>query len=152
MIRAARHGPTRQKCLEAAMAAERLGNGAWRVLVVEDEPAVRALLSMALEAESYQVETAEDGEEALAKVQLQQPDLILLDMALPRMDGPAVIEALRADPNTRDVKIVSMSAVYGLLSAMKHPVQGYVPKPFDTDVLLNILEEVLRQEPFSVVV
>jgi CheY-like chemotaxis protein len=133
------------------MAAERLGNGAWRVLVVEDEPAVRALLSMALEAESYQVETAEDGEEALAKVQVQKPDVILLDLFLPKMDGSEVIEALRADPTTRDVKIISMSAVYGLLSAMKHPVQGYVPKPFDTDVLLSILEEVLR-EPSSAVV
>jgi CheY-like chemotaxis protein len=121
-----------------------------RVLVVEDEPAVRSLLAMVLEAESYDVETAGDGYEALGKLPFIDPDVILLDLALPGLDGTELIHALRADPATCDVPIVCMSARYGLLTAMDFGVQGFVPKPFDTAVLLDILANVLREPAPSV--
>ena len=114
------------------------------VLVVEDDPAIRSLLSLTLEAENYRVETAEDGQEALSKLERLRPDVLLLDLMLPRMDGWEVIAALRADRTTRDLPIIAISARVGLLSAMDHNVQAYLPKPFDTEVMLTILEEVLH--------
>jgi CheY-like chemotaxis protein len=115
------------------------------VLVVEDDAAIRALLSLTLDAEGYTVWTAGDGADGLATALQAKPDVILLDMALPRMEGAEVVEKLRADPSTRDVRIVCMSAMYGLVSTMALPVQGYLPKPFDPEVLLTILAEVLHQ-------
>jgi CheY-like chemotaxis protein len=113
-------------------------------MVVEDDPAIRSLLSMTLEAEDYRVETAEDGQEALSKLERLRPDVLLLDLMLPRVDGWEVIEALRANPLTRDLRIIAISAKFGLLSAMDYGVQAYLPKPFDTEVMLTILEEVLH--------
>ncbi len=121
------------------------------VMVVEDDPAIRSLLCMTLEAEGYGVEIAEDGREALSKLERLRPDVLLLDLMLPRMDGWEVIEALRADPTTCDLRIIAMSAKFGLSSAMALGVQAYLPKPFDTDVLLTIIDEVLRFEPYPTV-
>jgi CheY-like chemotaxis protein len=121
------------------------------VMVVEDDPAIRSLLSMTLEAENYRVEVAEDGHEALSKLEWMRPDVLLLDLMLPKLDGWEVIEALRANSRTRGLPIIAISAKYGLLSAMDHGVQGYLPKPFDTEVMLTIIDEVLRFEPYSTV-
>jgi CheY-like chemotaxis protein len=115
------------------------------VLVVDDDRAARDVLCFTLEREGHAVTTAEDGLEAYKFARLLNPDLILLDMVLPTMDGPDVVALLRSNPNTQDVPIVAMSARYGFLSSMSLPVQGFVPKPFDPLVLLTILEEVLRQ-------
>jgi CheY-like chemotaxis protein len=117
-----------------------------RILVVEDEPEVRALLSMILRCAGYEVDTAPDGSDALHQLRYTKPDLLLLDLMLPRMDGSEVIEAIRANPATRDLRIVAISARYGLLSALAYDVQAYVPKPFDTEVFLDIVDQVLRQE------
>jgi CheY-like chemotaxis protein len=114
------------------------------ILVVEDDRATRALLCRTLEAQGHTVVTAEDGPEAYIMALVHKPDLILLDMVLPTMEGPDVVEQLRSDPGTRDVPIIAISAQYGFLSSMRLPVQGFIPKPFDTQVLLTILEEVLR--------
>jgi two-component system OmpR family response regulator len=117
-----------------------------RILVVEDEPEVRALLSMTLELAGYEVDAAPDGHDALLQLQHSKPDLILLDLMLPGMDGWQVIDAIRSTPSTRDLRIVAISARFGLLSAFARDVQAFVPKPFDTEVFLDILDEVLRQE------
>ena len=120
------------------------------VMVVEDDPAIRSLLALTLEAENYRVETTEDGQEALSKLERIQPDILFLDLMLPGIDGFQVIEALRANPVTCDLRIIAISAKFGLLSAMVHDVQAYLPKPFDTDLMLTILDEVLRLEVDSV--
>jgi len=119
------------------------------VMVVEDDPAIRAVLSMTLEAENYRVETAEDGQAALGKLERLRPDVLILDLMLPRIDGWEVIEALRARPLTRDIPIIAISARFGLLTAMEQGVQAYLPKPFDIEVMLAILDEVLRLEAGS---
>ena len=116
------------------------------VMVVEDDPAIRSLLSLMLEAEDYRVETAEDGQVALSKLERLRPDVLLLDLMLPKIDGREVIEALRANPLMCDLPIIAISARFGLLSAMDHGVQAYLPKPFDTEIMLAILDEVLRLE------
>src|SRR5688572_21919624 len=80
------------------------------VMVVEDEPAIRGLLSMALEGENYHVETASDGQEALSMVEHHSPDVILLDLLLPNMDGWEVINTLSEDSDTEQIPIIAVSA------------------------------------------
>jgi CheY-like chemotaxis protein len=114
------------------------------VMVVEDEPAIRGLLSMTLESENYRVETAGDGREALTKVGRHSPDLILLDLMLPNMDGWEVIEALHEESDTKRIPIIAVSAGRRIADVGERGVQAFLSKPFDVDTLLKVLEEVLQ--------
>lgn len=114
------------------------------VLVVEDEPAIRGLLSLTLEAESYQVATAEDGQEALRAIRAEKPDAILLDLALPRMDGSALIDSLDRDRETSGIPIVTMSAIHRWNAVGERGVKAFLSKPFDVETLLVVLEDALK--------
>ena len=81
-----------------------------KVLVVDDSPDARALYGEYLEFCGFRVETAADGEEALAKARAEWPAVILMDLAMPRMDGWEAIRRLREDPNAAEVPIVALSA------------------------------------------
>jgi CheY-like chemotaxis protein len=122
--------------------------GARTVLVVEDEPVIRALLRMALEAEDYKVTTAEDGEDALRQVQDEQPEAILLDLMLPKMDGWAVIDSLDHDNRANPIPIIvvsaSLSASHSYERVGKQNVKACLSKPYDLDALMLTLEETLR--------
>lgn len=83
-----------------------------RILVVDDEPLIVSLLTLALEAEGYQVEVAVNGRDALDRVQQQAPDAILLDVMMPVLDGWHFIAELRATPATRQIPIIVLSAAY----------------------------------------
>lgn len=112
------------------------------ILVVDDDPVIQKLLSVNFEMEGYQVATASDGVEGLERVQADPPDLILLDVMMPRMDGLEVARRLKADPSTKGIPVVLLSA-----KAQSTDVQGgleagadaYVTKPFDP---LELLEKV----------
>ncbi|SRR5581483_8171684 len=80
-----------------------------RVLFVEDDPSVAQMYKLKLELDGYQVTVAPDGEEALGMVKEAPPDIIFLDIRLPKLDGLAVLEALRADPRTKHVPVVILS-------------------------------------------
>ena len=106
-----------------------------RVLVVEDDFDIQAVVRMALElVGGYTVEICSGGQEALQVVEAFQPDLILLDVMMPDMDGPTVLEQLRARPVTAELPIVFMTA-----KAQAHEVAAYramgardvISKPFD---------------------
>jgi DNA-binding response OmpR family regulator len=114
------------------------------VMVVEDEPAIRGLLALTLEGENYRVETASDGEEALCLMERHPPDVILLDLMLPKLDGWGVIEALDRERGTNGVPIIALSATQRLTTVGEHGVHAFLSKPFDVDTLLNVLEEVLH--------
>jgi len=123
--------------------------GPARILVVDDEPAIRLLVQRALQHEGYQVEVAADGEEALDKVRAQPPDLLLLDAMLPRLHGFEVARRVRSDPATRGVPIVIMTAVYrGWRFAQDareaYGAEDYIEKPFRVDDLLRRLGLVLQ--------
>jgi CheY-like chemotaxis protein len=83
------------------------------VLVVEDDAALRGLLSLVIEARDYRVDTACDGREALDKVRERRPDAIVLDLRLPTMNGDEVMRRLRADARFADIPIILVSAVGG---------------------------------------
>ncbi len=126
-----------------------LSGEARRVLVVDDEPEIRTLLERALTARGFQVETAPDGEEALARVAAHRPALVLLDAMLPRIHGFEVARRLRADPRTRDVPVVMMTAVYrGWRFAQDardaYGAEDYIEKPFRLDDVVKRIDAVLE--------
>jgi len=104
-----------------------------RILVVDDEAANRGLVRRVLDPLGYEVIEASDGEEALAAVAAQPPDLVLLDLVMPRMDGYAVVQALKSDPKTRLIPVVMLTSQDQLsekIRAVQYGVDDYLYKPF----------------------
>lgn len=122
------------------------------ILVVEDEPPLVEVLRYNLEKEGYLVDVAEDGAVALEKVHHRTPDLIILDWMLPELSGIDVCRRLRADPDTKDVPVIMLTArgeeadrVKGLASG----ADDYVVKPFSPAELLARVRAVLRRSTTS---
>jgi CheY-like chemotaxis protein len=118
------------------------------ILVVDDEVAVRMICSFNLEAAGLEVIEAVDGDEALAAVRERRPDLVLLDVMMPKRDGWAVAAELRADSRTRDLPVVFLTARVDEADrrrAHELGVVGYITKPFDPIALAAQLEEILKR-------
>jgi DNA-binding response OmpR family regulator len=107
-----------------------------RVLVAEDEPLIRALVTMAFEAEGYDVDTAANGAEALAKACDQPPQAIVLDLMMPVMNGWDFLEAWQCEPTSQAVPVVVISAGYHQQDVPALDVQAYLTKPFDIERLV----------------
>jgi class 3 adenylate cyclase len=108
------------------------------ILIVDDEPFNVDYLEQELEELNYNIITASNGKEALDQVRTQQPDLILLDIMMPIMDGFAVLGELKADPLLRHIPVIVISAVNDLESVVKGIQLGaedYLPKPFEPTLL-----------------
>jgi len=116
-----------------------------RILVVDDDPDVRLLVTLMLAEAGYEVDTAEDAYEALLTLYDTHPDLLLLDLMLPEEDGWDVIDAIRANPETQGLPIVAMSAKFRLINTRDHGIQGYVAKPLVPLAMLDTLDAVLGQ-------
>jgi DNA-binding response OmpR family regulator len=104
-----------------------------RILAVDDEPSIVRLVSAALTARGYEVEVAYNGEEALDKVGLSRPDLVVSDIMMPRMDGRELARRLAADPKTKDIPVLFLSAVGDLddqLHTLEEGGREYLTKPF----------------------
>jgi two-component system response regulator MprA len=117
-----------------------------RVLVVDDEPAVRESLERALVAEGYAVLLAIDGEEALAAVERDRPDLVLLDVLMPALDGVAACRRLRAAGNR--VPVLMLTARDGVgdrVAGLDAGADDYLVKPFALDELLARIRALLRR-------
>jgi CheY-like chemotaxis protein len=114
------------------------------VLVVDDDPDILEAICDILEAEGYRVARARHGEEALARVETQRPDVILLDLMMPVMDGVAFAQALRLRPAQRDVPIVVISADGNPQRAAAVGATGYLAKPFDIEALLAQVAVITR--------
>lgn len=109
-----------------------------RILVVEDELGVAELIEAILTSEGYTVGSAHDGAEGLDMALSWNPDLILLDVMLPRVDGGAVIKRLKGDVRTEAIPIVAMSAGINIRTQSDELMgaDGALAKPFDIDALL----------------
>jgi CheY-like chemotaxis protein len=115
-----------------------------RVLVVEDDPALRELLHTLLLDEGYEARTSTDGAEALSLLENWRPELILLDLMMPGLDGWQFRHVQQADPRLAGIPVVVMSAAYTLdVEAEKLGVAAMVPKPYDFDELLPLVERLL---------
>ncbi|HFE67198.1 MAG TPA: response regulator [Chloroflexi bacterium] len=116
------------------------------VLIVDDEQMTRSLLRMMLQREDYRIYEAGDGVEALTAVRQYHPDLILLDVMMPNMDGLTVCKRLREDVNTANMPIILLSAKTQS-SAIQEGLQAgadlYLTKPVPRDVLLHNIQSLL---------
>jgi DNA-binding response OmpR family regulator len=117
-----------------------------KVLIVDDEPNNVDFLEQALEDSGYQLITATNGQEALDKIQSEQPDLILLDLMMPILDGFAVLAEVKADQVLRDIPVIIISAEHDSKSVVKGIKQGaedYLTKPVNADILVKKVKEYL---------
>ncbi len=117
-----------------------------KVLIVDDEPFNIEVLEQALDGTDYQVVTASNGQEAWEKIQSEQPDLILLDLMMPVMDGFAVLAKVKDDSMLRDIPIIIVSAEHDSKSVVKGIKQGaedYLTKPVDTAQFVKKVKEFL---------
>ena len=121
-----------------------------RVLVVEDDSYIRQLTIQVLEDEGYAVMAARNGAEALEAVRSTAPELILLDLMMPVLDGVAFLEKCRQLPGCRDVPIVVMSAAGMRGRYARLDVEAWIDKPFDLDVLIGVVGQTLQRGPLRV--
>lgn len=115
-----------------------------KVLVADDEQAITELVAFALEMEGYVVIQAPDGPEALRLVKEEHPDLAMVDVMMPGLDGREVSRRIKADPSTSDIPVL-------LFSAAPNPdltearADGFMPKPFDVGQLLDTVKRFIRE-------
>jgi len=119
--------------------------GTGRILLIEDDAGIRDTLAEILACEGYQVDEARDGAEGLARVGAGRPDLIVLDLVMPVMNGQQFLARLRADAATRDIPVVLMTGSPGSARALSD-VAAVLPKPFGLD---RLMEAVRRFGPRS---
>jgi DNA-binding response OmpR family regulator len=119
-----------------------------KILVVDDEDDILHFLELVLKEKGYDVVTAENGHDALTTAQIEKPDLVLLDIMMPQMDGWEVLKLLRVDEETADIPVAMLSA----RTEAKDRVQGlqegaidYICKPFSLQELLGKIETIFSQ-------
>ena len=116
------------------------------ILVVDDEPSIVRLVTATLESKGYEVIPAYDGEEALVKVKHHRPDLIILDIMMPHMDGREARKRLLEDPETAEIPVIHLSAVGDFekqLNAVEGGITDYVTKPFTPADLAERVKDIL---------
>jgi two-component system OmpR family response regulator len=107
-----------------------------RVLVVDDEHGILSVVRDALESHGYEVDTADNGEEAFAAVERRRPDLIMLDVNMPEVDGWVVLAHLRSIAGPQTPVVVMTAGFAAQDQALASGAQGYLGKPFELDDLL----------------
>ena len=120
-----------------------------RILVVDDEPDILELVQYNLTREHYDVVCVESGEEALAQVSATPPDLIVLDLMLPGVDGLEVCRILKRDPHTAAIPVVMLTArgeEADIVAGLELGADDYLTKPFSPRVLRARIRAVLRQQ------
>ncbi len=118
------------------------------ILVAEDERDIREFLAMALQVSGFHVVEARNGEEAIALATSHTPDLILLDIRMPKVTGFQACEALKSDPSTKDIPIILLSACANqdeIQRGLALGAEAYLTKPIGPDVLTQRVTDVLRQ-------
>ncbi len=127
-----------------------------KILVVDDDPDIIEALTMILESRDYQVVTAQDGAEGLTNLKAEKPDLMILDLLMPKMDGFAVCKELQ-DPRWskfRDIPILILTSVreeasrrrYELETGLELDVDDYVEKPISPDILLERVGKLIKRK------
>lgn len=117
------------------------------VLVVDDSPVIRDLIAVNLELEGFEVVVAGDGEEALMCVAERRPDVITLDVVMPRLDGFETAARLRADPKYSDIPLIlvtARAAAADLVRGEELDVDGYLTKPFEPAELVSLVNRLAR--------
>jgi CheY-like chemotaxis protein len=114
-----------------------------KVLICDDDPVILRLLQVNLEIEGYEVVSAHHGEEAVRLASVETPDLIILDIMMPRMDGYQAAQALKGHDGTKDIPLLFLSAKAQQADIDRGKAFGvtdYLTKPFDPGELLDVIE------------
>ena len=114
------------------------------VLGVDDSPTIRKLVAMTLKDSNFNVITAEDGLDAMKKIETSVPDIILLDISMPQMSGYEVCTAIREDPRTSHIPVIMLTGKEGSLEkdmARQAGATAYLTKPFNPDQLLAVVNK-----------
>lgn len=120
-----------------------------KVLIVEDEPCMREVLKIRVEMMGFEAETADDGSIALEKVKTYQPDLILLDLMLPKIDGFHVCKKLKSDPQYKHIPVIVVTARLSeedKKKCMYHGADEYMTKPVDPQLLDANIHKLIDRE------
>ena len=120
-----------------------------RILIVDDEPDIRDLLSYNLEKAGFECDLAENGIQALEKIKVKKPSLVLLDVMMPGMDGIQTCEAIREDKNNNDIIIAFLTARsedYSQIAGLQAGSDDYIAKPIKPAVLLSRIQALLRRK------
>ncbi|MCN9240110.1 response regulator [Streptomyces sp. RY43-2] len=137
-------GKTRTRCRRSTYS--RVVSGAsGRVLVVDDNKVIRQLIRVNLELEGLEVVTAADGAECLDVVHQVRPDVVTLDVVMPRLDGLRAAARLRSDPRTRELPLVIVSACtqHEVAGGLGVGVDAFLAKPFDPAELVQVVRELM---------
>jgi two-component system alkaline phosphatase synthesis response regulator PhoP len=127
-----------------------------KILIIDDDPDIVDALYVLLEDEGYDVVSANDGEEGLARIKEENPNLIILDLLMPKLDGYGVCKTLQ-DPRWskwKDIPILILTSVreeasqrrYELETGMRMNVDDYVEKPIDPDVVIDRVKKILARK------
>ena len=117
-----------------------------RVLIVDDDKVIQQLLEVNLELEGYEIAKASDGEEALQQVEAFRPELVLLDVMMPKMDGREVCRRIKSNADTKGIPVIFLSAraqEMDVSSGLELGASAYVTKPFDPVDLIETVQKVL---------
>lgn len=120
-----------------------------KILAVDDERHIVRLVQVNLERAGYEVVTAFDGKEALEKVESEQPDLVVLDVMMPYMDGFEVLQTLRKNPNTRDLPVIMLTAKAqdaDVFRGWQSGVDCYLTKPFNPMELIVFVKRIFKSQ------
>lgn len=118
-----------------------------KILIVDDESDLVEMISIRLEANNYQVVAAYDGQQALEKVRTEKPDLIVLDIMIPKLDGYKVCRMLKFDEKYKHIPIILFSAraqESDKLLGEQVGADAYITKPFEPKTLLDKIQELLK--------
>lgn len=118
-----------------------------KILVVDDEDDILNFLELVLGEKGFEVVTASGGQEALTKAQLEQPDLMLLDIMMPQMDGWEVLKLLRVDQETAEIPVAMLSArteARDRVQGLQEGAIDYICKPFSLQELLGKIETIFQ--------
>ncbi len=118
-----------------------------RILLVDDDSMIRMLIVHTLSGLSYEVSEAENGQEALDAMSTAKPDLVILDGMMPVMDGTETLRRMKADPSTRDVPVLMLTArrnEEATADALKLGAADYVSKPFKQEELVERIKGILN--------
>jgi DNA-binding response OmpR family regulator len=119
------------------------------ILVVDDDPGVVRVVEINLAQEGYQVRTAGDGEEALASIAQEAPDLVVMDVMMPRLDGFETLKRLKEDPATAEIPILMLTARAqdeDVFEGYGTGAQWYLTKPFDPLELRRVVRHLLTRD------
>jgi two-component system, OmpR family, alkaline phosphatase synthesis response regulator PhoP len=118
-----------------------------KILAVDDEPHIIRLVQINLERAGYEVVTASDGRAGLDKVAAERPDLIVMDVMMPHMDGFEALHHLKADPSTRDIPVIMLTAKAmdsDVYEGWRSGADCYLTKPFNPRELVDFIRRILK--------